>query len=314
MKILIALSVLVLVFTASCDKVEFPVQPQVSNDFDTTLYPGNFNTYYNTEWPNFAENTNTNRNVLIEDFTGHRCPNCPPAADEAVNIANNNPGRVVIASIHAGNDQNDGIVQFQETNADFPEQFYNDIVVEYGKFFANGYQFVGNPRGTVNRTPFDANDDKSLFGTAAIWGQQTSAIISANDLKVNLQSKVNYFSQSHAIYYHLEVDLLDPSIKDEIKVVNYYVEKKFVAPQKYFANTITDYEHHNIVRDELSKAAFGLDLSSAEIDAAKPDRYLMNYSYELPADKTADNSMVISYVYNTNTLEVYQVIETEIQP
>lgn len=314
MKALIAISVFVLLLSTSCDKVELPIQPQISNDFDTTLYPGNFNDYFNSEWPDFPENTNTDRNVLIEDFTGHRCPNCPPAAEEAENIAASNPGRVFIASIHAGNDQIDGIVEFQETNDDFVEEFYNDIVVEYGKHFANGYQFTGNPRGTVNRTPFDSGDPNSLFGTAAVWGQQTSALLSANDLKVNLQSKINYFAQTHAIYYHVEVDLLDPSVQENLKVVNYFVEKKFIAPQKEFSVTIPNYEHHNIVRDELSKAAFGLDLSSAEVDAGDPNAFIMNYSYALPDDITADNAMVITYVYNDDTHEIYQVIETEVNP
>ncbi|MBM3160651.1 MAG: hypothetical protein FJZ66_04875, partial [Bacteroidetes bacterium] len=67
----------------SCDKVDDPYPLPYNTDLDTTLYPGNWSDYIANEWPQFSSNTNTNRNVLIEDFTGHLCVFCPAAADEA---------------------------------------------------------------------------------------------------------------------------------------------------------------------------------------------------------------------------------------
>ena len=82
MRILLFIIVLGGVFY-SCDHVKNPYPPEVNLELDTTLYPGLWSDYENNEWPTFSQNTNTNRNVLIEDFTGHKCVFCPAAADLA---------------------------------------------------------------------------------------------------------------------------------------------------------------------------------------------------------------------------------------
>ncbi|MBC7384171.1 MAG: Omp28-related outer membrane protein [Bacteroidia bacterium] len=40
------------------------------------------------------------KNVLIEEFTGVQCPNCPAAQLEARTIADNNPGRINLITVH----------------------------------------------------------------------------------------------------------------------------------------------------------------------------------------------------------------------
>ena len=71
-----------------------PYPPEVNLELDTTLYPGLWSDYENNDWPIFSENTNTNRNVLIEDFTGHKCVFCPAAADLAHALHEADPSRV----------------------------------------------------------------------------------------------------------------------------------------------------------------------------------------------------------------------------
>ena len=134
-------------FMTSCDKVEFPNIP--IEGVDTSLYPGNFSEY---TIPSFSENNNTLKNVLIEDYTGHQCQSCPAAADIAATLEEDNPGRVFVASIHAG-PSNDGITVFQELDPPkYDRDFTNPEGLEMGStFFQLGIGFVGNPRGAVNR-------------------------------------------------------------------------------------------------------------------------------------------------------------------
>ena len=89
---------------SSCDRVSNPYPEVIVLDLDTTLYPGNWSDYVANEWPEFLPNTNNNRNIIIEDFTGHKCVFCPAAADLAHLLHENNPTRVFTASIHAGPD------------------------------------------------------------------------------------------------------------------------------------------------------------------------------------------------------------------
>jgi len=68
-------------FFFSCDKVDNPFPPAIQTDLDTTIYPGNWSDYLANEWPDFdaLPDDNPERNVLIEDFTGHNCSYCPAA-------------------------------------------------------------------------------------------------------------------------------------------------------------------------------------------------------------------------------------------
>ena len=51
----------------------------------------------------FVSTTPQNRNVVIEEFTGINCPNCPDGHVVANNIMDAYPGRVWAVNIHAGN-------------------------------------------------------------------------------------------------------------------------------------------------------------------------------------------------------------------
>ncbi|MBK8367031.1 MAG: hypothetical protein IPL10_06335 [Bacteroidetes bacterium] len=46
--------------------------------------------------------TPSNKNIVLEEFTGIHCGYCPDGHVVANNIYNNNPGRVVLINIHSG--------------------------------------------------------------------------------------------------------------------------------------------------------------------------------------------------------------------
>src|SRR5688500_18814574 len=73
----IAVLLFILVF-AGCDKVLIPQQPQ-----NTSV----------------AVN-DTFRKILIEDFTGHFCQNCPAAAEMVDSLSNAYPGQVIGVGVH----------------------------------------------------------------------------------------------------------------------------------------------------------------------------------------------------------------------
>ncbi|HLW38990.1 MAG TPA: hypothetical protein VKX31_01270, partial [Brumimicrobium sp.] len=135
----------------SCDKVDNPYKKSPVINLDTSLYPGDWNDYMENEYPVFSNNENTHVNVLIEDYTGHKCNNCPPAAILAESIANNNPGRVFVASMHVGPGETFSFQSVNVGGSKFYTDHTNDDGRAYGKEFENGFNFWGNPQGTINR-------------------------------------------------------------------------------------------------------------------------------------------------------------------
>ncbi len=289
----------------SCDKVEQAYQQNFSTDLDTTLYPGNWSDY---SFPTFTQNTNTNRNMLIEDFTGHKCTFCPAAADLAHQLKQNNPGRVFVASIHSGPL---GMGDFQTTETDYPEDFTNPEGLEIGTYFGtNDGGFSGNPRGPVSRITLNGN----IFQSPGAWTNMVNDGLAQNDLKVNLQSVANYYEQTRGLYLHTEIDVLDASLDPtNLAQVVYFIQDSLVGDQKMGDNSHNpSYIHRDIMRGCIDDRAFGRTLSSGDINVTTGN-YQLDYSYKIPDEYNVANTHLLIYVFDKSTMEIYQVIEQEIE-
>ena len=294
----------------SCDHVKNPYPPEVNLELDTTLYPGLWSEYENNDWPIFSENTNTNRNVLIEDFTGHKCVFCPAAADLAHALHEADPSRVYIASIHAGPD---GIGDFQSVSPpDYPLDFTNPEGVEIGLYFGeNDGGFPGNPRGTVNRF-----NNGTIFQSPTQWTSMVNDQLSSNNLKVNIQSELNYYEETKGAFLHVELDPVDANVAENLGITVYLLEDSLVGDQKMSDNSHnSNYIHRDIHRGNLNASAFGRPVSSEDLNG---DKYYINYSFVVPnqldGQYNASNMHLLIYAFNTETWEIYQVIKQKIVP
>ena len=70
----------------ACDKVDAPYLEHIQTYLDTTQ----------------TSDTSYKRIALLEDFTGHKCVNCPQAAQLAKNLQLAHKGQIVVVEIHAG--------------------------------------------------------------------------------------------------------------------------------------------------------------------------------------------------------------------
>ncbi len=132
MRYILSIGILYFVL-CSCDHVENPYPPTVSIDLDTTLYPGLWSDYQNNEWPIFDENSNTERNVIIEDFTGHKCVFCPAAADLAHQLHIGKSNQSIYCRNSCWTRWN---WRFQSVSPpDYPTDFTNPQGVEIGQYF-----------------------------------------------------------------------------------------------------------------------------------------------------------------------------------
>jgi hypothetical protein len=290
----------------SCDHVENPYPKK--QEFDTTLYPGIWADYVANEWPVFYVNTNTERNVLIEDYTGHKCIACPAAADLAHQLHEANPDRVFIASIHSSYE---GMSEYQSVSPpEYPTDFTNVQGLEMGAFFGDydpGFQ--GNPRGTINRI----NTGAIFIGPLA-WTNLTNTTLNNNILKVNMQSALNYYPQTKGAFLHVEVEKIDQSITNELAVVTYLIEDSLVGDQKMADNSHnSSYIHRDIHRGNIDGKAFGRILKSSDM---KNNKYYLDYTFVVPkqldGNYNAENMHVLIYVYDRVTWEIYQVIKQDI--
>ena len=133
------------------------------------------------DWPDTnsgADNSNM-RFIVLEEFTGHKCFNCPIGTKEVVRLNTQLDSQLIPVAIHAGN--------FAEPQPS-GDKFRTDHRVEgghgedYAQEFNPGNEF---PRGMVNR-------NGGIVSTVASWQGDINAIINDNPL-ASLQI-VNYYS------------------------------------------------------------------------------------------------------------------------
>lgn len=290
----------------SCDKVENPYEKITSINLDTTLYTGSWSDYLANEYPTFANNTNANVNVLIEDYTGHTCFNCPTAADIAHDIHENNPERVFVASIHTG----PGSLSFQTADPNSSKYFTdhtNPDGIAYGEEFEDGFGFFGNPQGTVNRKAGSGQ----MFSAFGPWQSRTDDILNANVLKADIQSVFNYYPSSNGGYLHVEVEKKTTEAIDMNTVV-YVIQDSLVDWQKMPDNSDNEfYIHRDKHLGSIDDNAFGIPTFNA--DASSGDKKILDYSYVLPQGLVKENMHFLIYVFDTDTYEILQVIKQKVE-
>ena len=299
-KYIAALTLFVTLFS-SCDKVEQPVKAVIV--IDTTLYTdGNWADY---PMPVFTANTNTDRNVLIEDYTGHKCSACPNAAVIAKDIEDANPG-----SIHTSKG-GDGAFQALGSGCEvagtdhFCHDFRTNEGNTYGEEFGNGFGFQGNPYGNINRAIIEGAD---LFLFQTEWVQKTDFVLAENNLRVNLQAQSNYYAASNGVYLHVESEFLE-DMTGNFNIVTYAVENEVITWQLMPDLTEDEfYHHHNPFIGCIDDLAWGQSLVTNPVMG---DNFQTDYAYELPSGLSNTDMHFVSYVYNVETYEIMQVIKHE---
>ena len=160
-----------------CDVIEFP-EIDFGASYDAATYGPP---------PTFDEATDdmVQPTVIIEDFTGHDCGNCPRAAIVAEDLKAANPDQVFVLAVHAGN--------LAHPTEEYPE----DFTTEAGEIWFDQLDLPYNPVGRVNRFP-DWN--ASVFD--ASWPELVDEQLDMNATAV-LQMEAEYHQNNNELNVHV---------------------------------------------------------------------------------------------------------------
>jgi hypothetical protein len=299
---IVLLLIATILTTSSCDKVEMPYPTILS--IDTTFYSGNWTEYINSIAPQFIPLQDQVQNVLLEEYTGHLCNNCPTAAAIAHNIHKNNPNRVFIASIHAGPG---GKTSFQQANPN-DDKFYTDHTnsdgLAYGQRFQNGFNFFGNPQGTVNRK----NVDQKVFDFSGTWQTRVTNLLS-NTPKVRLQAKFNYFEETKGGYLHVHAQHIG-AISSKLNTVVYVIQDSLIDWQLMPNNSYNpDYTHYDKHLGSINGLPWGETTFTPTGNKTEID---LLYSYKIPSTLKPEEIYFLIYIYDKDTYEILQVIKERV--
>ncbi len=244
----------------------------------------------------------TQKNVLLEDFTGHKCVNCAEASIEAHKWAEESNHRLIIYSIHSGY-----YAIPDETGyytADFTCPASDELFADFSIF--------ANPTGLIDRVQYNG----TLILNFGDWFTAIQQEMAKPNL-VEMKMKNSFFADFNN---SVKIDINSTFISQaegKYRLVVYIAEDHIIAPQKNNNPDVgpspdwLDYEQRNILRGSVN-GTYG-EYISADGTVQSGQTYQKSYFYAINTDWVAANCNIIAYVINEDTKEVMQVAELGIR-
>ncbi len=189
--------------------------------------------------PEYVSKEVSNRNIIIEEFTGRNCPNCPNGHMISSGIVNDNPGRAWSMAIHSGY---------------FTPQTYPNFQTDISATFMDPYDDVagglGLPAALINRTTEEALSRGVWAETAEEVLEQVAecnvdghVVINPLTRTATITAEVYYTDNSKSNANYLTIVMLQDSIIGE----QAYAETN---PAQYVGDDL--YCHMHVLRDVVT--------------------------------------------------------------
>lgn len=221
------------------------------------------------------------RAVLIEDFTGQKCINCPTGTDIINGIIETyGEDNVIAVGIHSGSNGFEGT----ETMVGLMTDIGNEYYTHWEKTNKLGQPWVIFNRKTSPDTHYNN------------WAAKVSSIISEKaNLSVNIANA--YDAAKRTLTTTVETFGVNGIVKGKLQV--WIVEDGIKAMQLMPPNGTPNAEYiHNHVFRAAVNGTWGEDITVKEGETTT-----MQYPYVLPETWNAENISVVAFVYNDSGVE-----------
>lgn len=218
--------------------------------------------------------TATGKTVLIKDFTGARCVNCPAAADYVHNLQHQlDEDHIFIMSVHAG--------YLAQPAGQFPRFLTEEGTAWYNNNNSNPLFAVDHVALTEGNTLFVEQVDAPV--AAALQEEQTFEMVVTPRYDVTSR----HLDVGVRVYPLVEMD-------GQFYITACLVEDHIVGWQTIPGGVDKEYDFRNVFRGTLN-GAYG---ESFEDSHVSPDDLIhLNYGTELDAAYNADECYLMVYIY-----------------
>lgn len=278
-KILYSLLLIIPLFLSSCDTIE---------DDEKLAYPKG-----QTSQTTPITHISSEQKVLLEDYTGWKCTNCPRAAAKTAELISKYKESLVVMAVHA-------------TTFASPSESNNnlDLRTEYGEKWANDFNCTALPAGMINRTKIES----SYAVNDASWDNHIQNFLSNQKHIMNINLGVKYREEENMILVSCENEFIeDYSSPTLLSIV--ILESGIIGSQRNTdpiygeVPTIPDFEFNHVLRKN------GLvDYSLSILPINKGKKINKNYLIEVDSDiQDISKCSVVVFVTNAETKEIIQV-------
>lgn len=238
------------------------------------------------------------RTLLIMEFTGNNCSNCPNAAAIIEQIKEEEaPQKVISVGLHPyGNFNTEPVptIHNESSIQDLRCQAATAIYDYYGK--PNGF-----PTAIFNGLA------SSMSGTSSNWKQKASEALTVPTY-ISMSAKCSYDNDTRELAVDYSVEFLD-DINMGLNVTVWLVENKILGTQTMPNGRIDfNYVHNHVLRASLN-GDWGEKLDPPFKEGGRKEG---SASMTLREDWVAENCDVVVYVYRDDNKEVEQATSVSV--
>lgn len=215
----------------------------------------------------------TGKTVLLNDYTGIRCVNCPGASEIAHHLQEQYGEHLVVMSIHAG-------------FLSMPTGNMPDFRTEEGTEWYNNNS--SNPLGSVDRV-------KLLPNYTLQDNDWENAVSEAMEETQTIEIKVNntYNEASRMLTTTIDAEALE-ALSGELALTVCLVEDSIVGFQVTPSGYQEDYLHRHVFRGTLN-GAYGENI---QFDGE--NQFIKSFSKEISEDYDDSHCYIVAYIYDNN--------------
>ncbi|MDR1459186.1 MAG: Omp28 family outer membrane lipoprotein [Bacteroidales bacterium] len=280
MKKILVLSIIFIACIASCDKIDKPYR--VSENV------------ISCDTPSFAtlDDNAVIQKYLLEDYTGHKCPNCPRAQVISARMKTQMGDTLVLIAIHSGT-----LARPENTTGycSYSANYNTEVGNEYTeKFLISTY-----PSGLINRRSFNG----SQILSDSHWETTLNAIVRETPtIGVQIMTENN---GGEACVFVKTTLLSDMSNTLRLNVL--LIEDGIISAQKYGTRDSCEYVHNHVLRTSFAPVV-GDNLTVSQ----RNDSQIKGYSLKLNDTWKKENCHIIAFISDANTDEILQVEEAKL--
>ncbi len=239
--------------------------------------------------------------VLIEEFSGVRCVNCPAGHETTAQILESRPDEIAAVTIHAG--------FLSEPYAENKE----DYVIEVGTSLYDLFQTIAVPAAAVDRVKYEGEDFVSLINRN-VWSGKANERLQLTP-PVNVYTNFEYNPSTRELQVFVRAHYLKAFDASEGHLMSVSLSESHIVDHQLIpvaggSSTVqADYVHNHVLRAMLTPAS-GISLDVDRVAGTVIDRV---FSITLPDHWKVEEMEIIAFVHDATSNHVLQAAKKHIE-
>ena len=261
----------------------------------------------NADWCGDANSDEPIKRVLIEEFTGHKCSNCPNGTRILNDLVDTYCDHLVIVACHPSNQGFTEPNDFGPLSTDFRKEECEEI--------GNLFGFWGFPSALINRKNIGENN---YFLFTSEWSSIIDNLLFHEngekilpDLEIDISYQVIDF-ENKKIDINVSLEFLNNKLESNYNLVVLITENNIISGQYDGDELIENYVHNHVYRSAVN-GTWGIPIEN-NTDFSYPD-FIFDTSNNINWNNqwsNIDNCNIVAYVYDSETNEIIQASEKKI--